>query len=447
MELHWDRVDRVLRDTPTLLLSGRVTRVAGLLVEAQLQGAKLGMTCRIMIPEKEDGVLAEVVAFRDGIVSLMPLSTVTGIQLGTPVEPLSHEPTIGVSDSVLGRVLDGWGHPIDQGPPIYPTDRVPLHPAPLNPMLRGVITEPLSVGVKAIDGALTCGQGQRLAIMAGAGVGKSTLLGMMARNTNADVTVLALVGERSREVKRFVETELGATGLQRTVVVASTSNTVVALRLRAAYLAMSIAEYYRDQGLRVLFLLDSLTRVCMAQRELGLAIGEPPTTRGYPPSSFSLIPAILERAGPGVNGGSITALYTVLLEGDDMGDPIGDAVRAVTDGHIVLSRKLAEQGHFPAIDVLASTSRVMTEVVSEAHQQASTTLRRILADLREAEEMQTFGAYRPGEVARFDLAMSVAKDVRQFLCQETFKAQDYVKVQEQLLELGAHIAELEAGGI
>jgi flagellum-specific ATP synthase len=306
-------------------------------------------------------------------------------------------------------------------------------------MERGLIERPLSVGIRAVDGMLTCGEGQRLVIMAGAGVGKSTMLGMMARGTEADVTVVALIGERSREVKSFVQQELGAEGLSRSVVVSSTSNTSVALRIRAARTATAIAEYFRDKGLRVLLLMDSLTRVCMAQRELGLATGEPPTTRGYPPSAFAIIPQLLERAGPGVGGGSITAYYTALLESDDLGDPIGDAIRAVTDGHIVLSRKLADQGHFPAIDVLQSTSRVMSEVVSLPHRQGAADLRRVLANLSEAEELQTFGAYRRGEVPRFDLAMDFALPLRTYLQQQADEDTRFEVAREAILKMVQHL--------
>ncbi len=297
--------------------------------------------------------------------------------------------------------------------------RYPLYPLPLNPLERGLVDSTLPVGIRSLDGLLTCGEGQRLVIMAGAGVGKSTLLGMMARNSDADVTVVALIGERSREVKHFVETELRGDGLERSIVISATSNTAVALRIRAAFVATAIAEFFRDQGKRVLLLMDSLTRVCMAQRELGLATGEPPTTRGYPPSAFAIIPRLLERAGPGLQtrGGSITALYTALLESDDLGDPIGDAIRAVTDGHIVLSRRLADRGHFPAIDVLKSVSRVMSEVVSEDHRRAAAVVRRTMADLDEVEDLLSIGGYDRGAVPRFERALEMATQLRTYLRQ------------------------------
>ncbi|MEZ4265417.1 MAG: FliI/YscN family ATPase [Myxococcota bacterium] len=447
MELPWDRIEHVLKGTSPIRVSGRVVRVGGLLVEGTMPGAKMGMMCRLMLRGDETGVPAEIVALHDRRVSLMPLSHVSGITVGTRIEPGDHDPSVGVSEDMIGRVLDGWGQPIDGGPAIFALDRVPLQPPPLNPMERGLVERPLPLGIRAVDGILTSGEGQRVVIMAGAGVGKSTLLGMMARNTEADLTVVALIGERSREVKKFVQGELGELGLGRSVVVSSTSNTAVALRIRAARVATSIAEYFRDKGLRVLLLMDSLTRVCMAQRELGLATGEPPTTRGYPPSAFDIIPQLLERAGPGTSkGGSITACYTALLEGDDLADPIGDAIRAVTDGHIVLSRKLAEQGHFPAIDVLASTSRVMGEVASEAHRRSAAEVRRVLSDLFEAEELQSVAAYEPGTVGRFDRAMALGPDIRRFLRQRSGDASDFVATHDAILALGERIRQADQAG-
>lgn len=423
MALPWKAIDQAIADAEPMTLSGRVTRVGGLLVEGRLPNARLGMLCRLRIRRgsgsdgEETIVPAEVVALREGRVALMPLSAVPGITVGSPIEPGDVDPSVGVSESMIGRVLDGWGQAIDGGPPIQAIQRYPLQPPPLNPMERGLVERPLSVGVRAIDTLLTCGDGQRLVIMAGAGVGKSTLLGMMVRNTDADVTVVALIGERSREVKKFVESELGTRGRERSVVICSTSNTSVALRIRAALMAFSVAEFFRDEGKRVLLLMDSLTRVCMAQRELGLAIGEPPTTRGYPPSSFAIIPQLLERAGPGTRGGSITCFCTALLESDDLGDPIGDAIRAVTDGHIVLSRTLAEQVHFPAIDVLASSSRVMGDVVSNEHKVHAAAIKRLISDLRQAEELVTFGAYNAGDNPRFDRALALRDAFRALLTQ------------------------------
>lgn len=419
MALAWTQLEDSIKSAEPIRASGRVTRVGGLLVEGKLPGARLGMLCYIRGASDGVPVPAEVVALNGDVASLMPLSAMSGLSVGSQIEPGLTDPTVPVGDALIGRVLDGWGEPIDGQGPLHCTERVPLYPKPLNPMDRGMVDESLSVGVRSVDSLLTCGSGQRLVIMAGAGVGKSTLLAMMARNTEADVTVLALIGERSREVRNFVEKELGPEGRKRSVVVTSTSNTSVALRIRAAYVATSIAEYYRDKGLKVLLLVDSLTRICMAQRQLGLAIGEPPTTRGYPPSAFAIIPELLERAGTGLTktGGSITAFYTALLETEDIADPIAEAIRAVTDGHIVLARKLADQGHFPAIDVLASTSRVMGDVSTESHTTSAINVRRGLADLEQAKELLTFGAYQRGQIPAYDRALEMEEVIRSFLTQ------------------------------
>lgn len=435
----WAAIDSAIERTRPVTLSGRVTQVGGLLVEGVLPVARMGMVCLLRIRDQEP-VPAEVVELHGDTVTLMPMLPVSGITVGTPIEPRELASTVALSTEMVGRVIDGWGRPIDGGPPLRCVERYPLRPGPDNPMARGAVEEPLSVGVTAVDALLTSGSGQRVVIMAGAGVGKSTLLGMMARHTEADLTVVALVGERSREVKKFVESELGAHGLERAIVVAETSSSAVALRIRAALVAFAVSEYFRDQGLRVLLLVDSFSRVCTAQRELGLAIGEPPTTRGYPPSAFTIIPQLLERAGPGPRGGSITCFCTALLESDDLGDPIGDAIRAVTDGHIVLSRQLAERGHFPAIDVLASTSRVMSEVAGEEHRRAARIVRATLADLKEVEELVTFGAYDRGNVPRFDRALDAADDLNAFLRQVPEERRGLQQSRRQLLELAAALS-------
>jgi flagellum-specific ATP synthase len=413
----------VIRHTRPYRVSGRVTRVAGLLVEGSVPGAHLGMVCKLRIPGTDirHAVPAEVVALRDDVASLMPLGGVQGIQSGTEIHTTNELPVVPVGMGLLGRVLDGWGSPIDRKGPISRAgilERYPLDPPPLNPLDRSLVERPLSVGVRAIDTLLTCGEGQRCAILSGAGVGKSTLLAMMCRNTEADVTVIGLVGERGREVKRFVETDLGEEGLRRAVVVAATSDHAPALRIRAARVATAIAEYFRDQGLRVLLLMDSLSRVAMAQRELGLAVGEPPATRGYPPSAFAIIPRLLERAGPGIGEGSITAFYTTLLEGDDLADPVADCVRATSDGHIVLSRALADRGHYPAIDVLGSVSRVMPEIVDADHKSAAMTIRKLIADYREVEELVSLGAYQRGSTPRYDRALAAYPAIEDYLTQQ-----------------------------
>lgn len=437
MLLPTEELRRAIRRAPVFRVSGRVTRVAGLLVEGSIPGAHLGMVCKLVMPGRAeaDAVPAEVVALRGRSVSLMPLGGVTGIQTGTEIMTTNEEPCVAVGNSLLGRVLDGWGEPLDGRGALNAREKYPLDPPPLNPLLRGSVDQPLPLGVRVIDSLLTCGQGQRLAILAGAGVGKSTLLGMMCRGTEADVTVIGLIGERGREVKRFVEHDLGPDGLQRAVVVAATSDHAPALRVRAARVATAIAEYFRDQGKRVLLLMDSLSRVAMAQRELGLAVGEPPATRGYPPSAFAIIPRLLERAGPGVGEGSITAFYTTLLEGDDLGDPIGDAVRATTDGHIVLSRALADRGRFPAVDVLSSVSRVMGEMASPEHKQAALAIRRLLADYGEVEELATLGAYKRGTTPRFDRALAAAPEIRKLLGQSIAEISDHADSVDQLMAL------------
>lgn len=443
--LPWSAIEKTLDAARPIRACGKVLRVAGLLVDATLPGARLGMSVRLMIPGHRGGVPAEVVAISDGVASLMPLLGVPGLTTGTEVRPIIDDQTVGVGDHLIGRVIDGWGHAMDGGPPLHDTSRNPLQPGPLNPMERGLIEHPLPLGIVAVDGLLTCGEGQRVAILAGAGVGKSTLLGMMARHTEADVTVVGLIGERSREVKRFVDVDLGEEGRKRSVVIAATSNTAAALRIRAARTATAVAEYFRDQGLRVLLLMDSLTRVAMAQRELGLATGEPPTTRGYPPSAFAIIPQLLERAGMGIGQGSITGFYTALLEGDDLGDPIGDAIRATTDGHIVLSRRMAERGHFPAIDILGSVSRVMPEVVTEDHRDAAAAVRRCLSDLREVEELLALGAYERGSVLRFDRALTFADEILGALRQPAGESRDFTQTCAKVNAIGRKIMRAEEG--
>jgi flagellum-specific ATP synthase len=443
MRLDWPTIDDALRRARPVSVVGRVSRVAGLLVEATLPGASLGTTCELARAEGEP-VHGEVVGLRGDTVSIVPLSAIHGLRSGAAVRPLGLRTDVPLSEGLLGRVLDGLGRPLD-GRPLPPaTDAAPLRPQPANPLTRASVTRPLDLGVRAVGGLLTCGEGQRVAILAGAGVGKSTLLGMMARGTAADVSVLALVGERSREVLKFIESDLGPGGLERSIVVASTGDDSPALRLRAAALATTVAEFFRDRGRRVLLMMDSLTRVAMAQREIGLALGEPPATKGYPPSAFTLIPQLLERAGATRNGGSITGLYTVLVEGDDdIQDPVSDAVRATADGHFVLSRRLAQRGHFPAIDVLKSASRVMSDVVDDAWVAAATHVRRLLADHAEVEELVQLGAYRKGSVPRFDQALAAHDAVRQYLAQD---ARQPVSLAEAGAALRALVAATGGGG-
>ena len=416
--IDWGQIDAVLRSTPAVRVTGRVVRIAGLLVEASLPGASLGMTCEIDRPGLGAPVVGEVVGLGNETVSVVPLGPIHGVRAGAALRPLGYDPLVPVSEGLLGRVVDGLGRALDGRPLPVASEALPLHPSPTNPLQRASVTKPLDIGVRAVNALLTCGEGQRLSILAGAGVGKSTLLGMMARGTEADVSVLALIGERSREVLRFVEHDLGPGGLERSVVVASTGDDSPALRLRAAAYATAVAEFFRSRGKRVLLMMDSLTRVAMAQREIGLALGEPPATKGYPPSAFTLIPRLLERVGVNRDGGSITGLYTVLVEGDDdIQDPVADAVRATADGHLVLSRRLAQRGHFPAVEVLRSASRVMPDVVPAPWVTGAQHIRRLLADYGEVEELVQLGAYRRGSVPRFDQALDARPVIEAFLAQ------------------------------
>jgi len=397
-------------------MQGRVTNVIGLTIEATGPGAAVGSVCEIVgSAEGELPVLAEVVGFRHKRVLLMPLGEVRGIAPGRRVRLLYERPLVRVGRGLLSRVLDALGTPLD-GRPIPPGEVVcPLYGTQLNPLDRRPIDEPLDLGIRSLNALLTCGRGQRLGIFAGSGVGKSALLGMIARYTRADVNVIALVGERGREVRAFIERDLGD-GLARSVVIVATSDQPPLVRLRGAYLATSIAEYFRDQGHHVLLMMDSLTRFAMAQREVGLSIGEPPSTRGYTPSVFAAMPRLLERAGP-ASSGSITGLYTVLVEGDDFNEPIADAARSLLDGHVVLSRHLAAQGQYPAIDLLPSVSRVMIDVVPEEQTRHANRIRGWLATHRDAEDLINIGAYAQGKNPRIDEAVAKAPSISDFFRQ------------------------------
>jgi flagellum-specific ATP synthase len=397
-----------------LPLCGRVSRTVGLVIESAGPRARVGEICEIVCA---DGTLlpVQVVGFRDATVLSVPLGDTAGIRPGDRIIARQGTVSVGVGKSLLGRVVDPLGRPID-GRPLRTEARYPLYPRTLNPMDRDPVVAPLGTGVRAIDALLTCGRGQRLGLFGGSGVGKSTLLGMMARGTAADVTVLGLVGERGRELRSFLEHDL-KDGLDRSVVVASTSDNPPLLRLRAAFTATAIAEYFRDQGLNVLLLMDSVTRFAMAQREVGLAAGEPPTTKGYPPSVFAMLPNLLERAGAVRRSGSITAFYTVLVEGDDHNEPIADAVRSILDGHIVLSRDLASRGHYPAIDILQSVSRTMPDVTDVNHRRRAAQVREWLAAVRDSEDLVTVGAYVAGANPRIDEARARRDAINAFLCQ------------------------------
>ena len=413
-------------------VEGRVTHMVGYMIEAYNPGCSVGSLCQVFNPKDHTNVLAEVVGFRGDKMLLMPLETMRNINPKCRAIPQNRPPMVAVGDGLLGRVIDPLMRPLDGKGDIATTDEVPLYAEVLNPLTRMPIERALDVGIKAINGPLTCGRGQRLAIMAGSGVGKSVLLGMMARYTDADVNVIALIGERGREVNDFITKELGEEGMKRTVMIVATSDQPPLLRMRGAYTATAIAEYFRNQGSDVLLTMDSLTRFAMAQREIGLAAGEPPTTKGYPPSVFAMLPGLLERAGTGEGAGSITGFYTVLVEGDDTNDPIADAIRAIVDGHIVLDRAIAAKGHYPAIDISVSASRVMVDVVSENHKALAQALRATLATYSDAEDLINIGAYVQGSNPEIDYAVSKYPLIRQFL-QQLLNEQASLKESEALL--------------
>lgn len=404
-------------------LVGRVDQVIGLTLESKGPRARSGELCLVTTADGQE-IPAEVVGFRSDRLLLMPLGEMTGIGPGSRVVASGAALQVGVGEGLLGRVLDGLGQPMDGLGQLRVTDHYPTMSLPPNPFTRPRIEEPLSLGVRAIDGVLTCGKGQRVGIFAGSGVGKSTLMGMIARNTAAQVNVVALIGERGREVRDFLERDLGPDGLRRSVVVVATSDQPALVRLKGAFVATAIAEYFRDQGMDVMFLMDSVTRFAMAQREVGLAVGEPPATRGYTPSVFALLPRLLERSGRSEKG-SITGFYTVLVDGDDTNEPITDAVRGILDGHIVLSRKLAHQGHYPAIDILGSISRLMTEIATESQVKAANRLRSVLATYGEAEDLINIGAYVAGSNPQIDYARTMIDRVKQFLNQGVMEVSRY----------------------
>jgi flagellum-specific ATP synthase len=413
---------------------GKVRQVIGVVIESLGPNMAVGETCSISYKRTAEPVLAEVVGFRDNKVLIMPLGELMGIGAGSDVVAHGAPLEIGVTDHLLGRVLGGLGRPIDGKGTIVADNRAVVTAAPPPPLSRRRVTEPLPLGIRAIDGMLTCGKGQRVGIFAGSGVGKSTILGMIARNTAADVNVIALVGERGKEVRDFIERDLGEEGLRRSVVVVSTSDQPALVRIKAAFVAMTIAEYFRDQGLDVMFMMDSVTRFAMAQREVGLAIGEPTTTRGYTPSVFALLPKLLERAGTSQRG-TITGLFAVLVDGDDMNEPVADAVRSILDGHIVLSRQLAAANQYPAIDVLQSVSRVMPDVADANQYSAASAVRDLLATYKDAEDLINIGAYVPGSNPRVDLALSKIEGIRHFLRQGIYETSSYEQTLAKLMSV------------
>jgi FliI/YscN family ATPase len=420
--------------------TGQVTDVVGLLVESRGPRAAIGDFCEIAASGGRR-IRTQVIGFRDGRVLSMPLEEVDGLQLGDPVEARSDEARVEVGPGLLGRVLDGFGKPIDGGPPVEPQDAYPLFSAAGNPLDREHITEPLVTGIRAIDGLLPCGKGQRIGIFGGSGVGKSTLLGSMSRHNSADVTVIGMIGERNREVRGFLEKELGPEGRSRSVVVAATSERPAPLRVRACFVSIAIAEYFRDQGANVLLVIDSITRLAMAQREIGLAAGEPPSQKGYTPSVFNLLPKALERAG-NFKRGSITAFFTVLVEGDDFNEPIADAVRAILDGHIILSRQLAAQGHYPAIDILHSVSRLTSAIATPPQKEAARRIREALAAYRDAEDLIQLGAYAAGSNPALDSSIRLRPEILRYLRQDHTSRSE---AQETLAKLEELSKRLQAG--
>jgi flagellum-specific ATP synthase len=419
--------------------AGRVCDLVGLLVESEGPAAAVGDFCEILTSgsRKDKRVLrAQVVGFRSGHVLLMPLEDTGGLQLGDTVVARPEAARVEVGEKLLGRVLDGFGKPMDGGPPIEHEAFYDLYATPPGPLERQPIAEPLVTGVRAIDGLLPFGRGQRIGIFGGSGVGKSTLLGVMAGQSSADVSVIALVGERNREVKEFIENELGPEGLARSVVVVATSDMPAPLRIRAGWVAIAVAEYFRDQGKSVLLVMDSITRLAMAQREIGLAAGEPPGQKGYPPSVFQLLPKMFERAGNFAQG-SITGFFTVLVEGDDFNEPIADAVRAILDGHVILSRELGAMGHYPAIDILNSVSRLANRVSAPEQREAGRVIREALASYRQSEDLINLGAYSAGSNSKLDNAIRVRGQLMNFLRQEPEVAAPLQGTLDQLYALAA----------
>jgi flagellum-specific ATP synthase len=427
-----------------ILFAGRVEKVQGSLVETLGPQAVVGEICRIHLPNRERIIPAEVVGLRGPHVQLMCFSDMEGIEIGSRVIASGNGLKIPVSDRLLGRVLDGLGDPIDGKGEIGSIDHYPVFANPPDVLKRRRITEQVETGVRAIDGLAAVGKGQRLGIFSGSGVGKSTLLGMIARNTAADVNVIALIGERGREVREFIENDLGEEGLARSVLVVSTSNTPPLARLKGAYVATAIAEYFRDQGKDVMLLFDSVTRFARAQREIGLAIGEAPATRGFTPSVFSTLPKLLERCGTS-DRGTITGFYAILVEGDDMDEPVADSVRGILDGHLVLSRKLAERAQYPAVDVLASISRLANKVSPPEVRKAADYIRRMLAVYNEAEDLINVGAYVRGTNPEIDEAISVMPIIRDFLRQDISEKAPIEDTRNRILEIAGALPKAETG--
>jgi len=438
--LNWDGYIDAVDASPCLTAEGKVVKVVGLIAEGHGPGMSVGSTCTIE-GDKGNEMLGEVVGFRDRRIMLMPFGEMRGISPGCRITLHQDRPYVSVGDAYLGRVVNGFGDPLDGRGPVSSKPQYPLYGHPVNPMKRKTIKEVADVGISGINTLITLGKGQRIGIMSGSGVGKSVLMGMMARHTSADVSIIAMIGERGREVKDFVEQTLGQRGLKNSVVVAATSDVSPLIRMRGAYFATTLAEYFRDCGKDVLLVMDSITRFAMSSRDVGLAVGEPPTVRGYTPSFFAQLPKLLERAGSIEGKGAITGIYTVLVEGDDMNDPVGDAVRSIVDGHIVLSRELANRGHFPAIDIPASISRVMGEIVDPDHMALSQRFKEILAIYRGAEDLISIGAYVDGSDPKIDYAKKMIDKMNTFLRQNVTEKVSFemgLKRLKSLFEDGSH---------
>jgi len=425
----------ILNASDPIRANGTVTKVVGLVAEARGISSKLGNVCDIYPYRGKPGIKAEVSGFKDDRMLLMPLEETRGIGPGSRVVAKDQKALIGVGESLLGRVIDGLGNPID-GKGIIPIQHeYPIYVKPINPLLRKRIDRPMDIGIRSLNSLLTIGCGQRMGIFSGSGVGKSVMLGMIARKTKADVKVIALIGERGRELNEFIEKELGEEGLKSSVVVVATSENLPLIRMRGAFIATAIAEYFRDQGKDVILMMDSITRFAMAQREVGLALGEPPTTKGYTPSVFTLLPKLLERAGTSYGKGTITGLYTVLVEGDDMNEPVADAVRSILDGHITLSREIANQNQYPAIDILNSISRVMDEVTTLKQRENANRFRETLATYRKAEDLINIGAYLKGSNPEIDYAIDMMSDMKMFMKQGRADSVSFEESVQQLEKL------------
>ena len=433
-QIAWDKYLKATGSCQTVRLAGKIVKVAGIVAEANGPGLSVGSICAIKNSEGLN-VEAEVVGFNEKRVIVMPFGEMRGIKPGSRIVAKSKRPSVQVGEAYLGRVINGLGRPIDGKGIIKGERRYSIYGDALNPLKREIIRDVIDVGISSINSLLTIGKGQRIGIMSGSGVGKSVLMGMIARNTSADVIVLALIGERGREVREFIERTLGEEGLKKSVVVVATSDSPPLVRIRGAYVATTLAEYFRDKGLDVILVMDSITRFAMSLREVGLAAGEPPSAKGYTPSVFSEIPKLLERAGTVEKTGSITGIYNVLVEGDDMNEPITDCVRSISDGHIVLSRSLANKGHYPAVDVLASISRVMNEIIDPEHYNNAKRLIEVLSTYREAEDLIKIGAYVDGSDPDIDIAKKFIGKIDSFLRQDIYRKVSFKESVDKLKDL------------